>query len=82
MNRNELAARRDYLVERSELERERAAACAEHITGFFSKNKVHRAVKSSLGSVAGFFLLRWVGKKIAGGMSRLLGRFAMRLWHR
>ena len=78
----ELAARRDYLVDRSECERERAAVCAENVTRLFSKDNVSRAVKSSAGSVAGFFILRWVGKKLAGTVGKFFGRFVTGLWRR
>ena len=78
----ELAARRDYLVDRSEWERERAAVCAENITRLFSKDNLSRAVKSSAGSVAGFFILRWLGKKLAGTVAKSFGRFVTGLWRR
>jgi hypothetical protein len=78
----EIAARRDYLVDRSEWEREQAAICTENIARLFSKDNLGRAVKSSAGSVAGFFILRWVGKKLAGTVGKFFGRFVTGLWRR
>jgi len=78
----EIAERRDYLVAQSELERERAAMCAERITQLFSKDRLNRALKSSMGSVAGFFVLRWMGKKLAGAVGKLAVRVASGFWRR
>jgi hypothetical protein len=83
----ELADRREYLLVRSELERERAARSAESVAHFFSKNTISRVVRSSAGSVVGIFLMRWLGRKLVGKMGggfwgRQAGRFASNLWRR
>jgi hypothetical protein len=82
----ELAERRECLVAQSELDRERAARSAEHVAGIFSKNTLGRALKSSVGTVAGLLVFRWASRKLAAGLGKLLGRkvvqFATGFWRR
>lgn len=74
----ELAERRECLVVESEVDRERAARCAENVAHMFSKNTLGQVVKSSVATAAGVLLLRWVSRKLVTGVGKLLGRKVVR----